>query len=327
MSEKKGEQIFKALAGVMGEIQAIGKDNRNEVQKYNFRGIDDVYNTLQPLMAKYKVFTVPKVIDERSEERNSKHGGVLIYRILKVEYTFYTTDGSSVSLTVIGEGMDSGDKASNKAMAAAHKYAFIQLFSIPTEDKSDSEFESPEVKPKSIPKQTKVPMITHEQKKLLWVQAKKYWSGTADEQSKKLHAAIKKRFKVDSVCKLTKKDATVLIDGLIRELKAGNKAGQSAGGGERKEKPATSTAPKEETPQAANSTNGKETDSLPVNKMYTKEDLVNIAGREWKKSPVETVALLNDKIKSKFKKGIIDKLTEKQAHQLTVDILSGEPPF
>jgi hypothetical protein len=36
-----------------------------------------------------------------------------------MRYTLYATDGSSVSAVVIGEGMDSADKSSNKAMAVA----------------------------------------------------------------------------------------------------------------------------------------------------------------------------------------------------------------
>jgi hypothetical protein len=46
--------------------------------------------------------------------------------------------------------MDSGDKASNKAASAALKYALLQLFMIPTEEEKDTEFQSPEVKPKRI---------------------------------------------------------------------------------------------------------------------------------------------------------------------------------
>jgi hypothetical protein len=47
--------------------------------------------------------------------------------------------------------MDSGDKASNKAMSVAYKYAFMQIFCIPTEEEKDTEYKSPEVKPKDKP--------------------------------------------------------------------------------------------------------------------------------------------------------------------------------
>ena len=46
----------------------------------------------------------------------------------------------------LGEGMDSGDKASNKAMAIAYKYALFQVFCIPTEEMTDPDGESYETK-------------------------------------------------------------------------------------------------------------------------------------------------------------------------------------
>jgi hypothetical protein len=92
-----------------------------------------------PLMAKHKVFTMPNVIDSKTEERKTSKGGNLIYRILTIEYTFYAEDGSNVKAVVIGEGMDSGDKAANKAMSVAHKYALFQALCIATKEDPDKE--------------------------------------------------------------------------------------------------------------------------------------------------------------------------------------------
>jgi hypothetical protein len=135
-------EIYKAIAEIQRELDAIGKTKQNKQQGFNFRGIDDVYNALHPLLAKHGVFTVPEVLEDRSEDRQTKSGGQLIYRILRMKYTFYAIDGSSVAAVVIGEGMDSGDKASNKAMSIAHKYAFFQVFSIPTEEVAASDPEN-----------------------------------------------------------------------------------------------------------------------------------------------------------------------------------------
>ena len=141
--------IYRKIADVMRDMDAIGKTRRNtQGQGYNFRGIDDLYNELHEHMAKHGIFTMPRVLSEHHEERQSKHGGVLIYRILKVEYRFYAEDGSFVEAIAIGEAMDSGDKASNKAMSAAHKYALLQAFCVPTEEPKDTEEETHEVAPK-----------------------------------------------------------------------------------------------------------------------------------------------------------------------------------
>jgi hypothetical protein len=45
--------------------------------------------------------------------------------------------------------MDSADKATNKAMSAAYKYAALQAFCIPTEADNDADAHHPEVKTKS----------------------------------------------------------------------------------------------------------------------------------------------------------------------------------
>lgn len=145
--------IYKNISAIMAEIAPIAKSRMNEQQKYTFRGIDDIYNEIQPLLVKHGVFTIPKVLEDRHEERTSKYGAALIYRVFKMSYTFYAEDGSSVEAIVIGEGMDTGDKASNKAMAVAHKYALLQTFSIPTADAKDPENDSQEIKIEQSPKE------------------------------------------------------------------------------------------------------------------------------------------------------------------------------
>lgn len=143
--------IFTAISGVMSDIGAIGKDKKAEAgfgRSYKYRGIDDVYNALQPAMIKHGVFCTPEVLEQTREERTTSKGGLLIYSVCKVKYSFFCADGSSVSATVVGEGMDSGDKASNKAMSAAYKYACFQVFCIPTDEMIDSERDNPQPAPR-----------------------------------------------------------------------------------------------------------------------------------------------------------------------------------
>lgn len=142
MSEQIG--IFNAINRIMNEVGSIGKDRKNQQQGYSFRGIDDVYNALQPALVKHGVFIVPRVLKHTREERQTKSGGALIYCIIEVEHEFYAGDGSSIKALTIGEAMDSGDKASNKAMSAAMKYACLEVFAVPTQGDNDTENHSPE---------------------------------------------------------------------------------------------------------------------------------------------------------------------------------------
>lgn len=142
--------IHQAITDIMSEGYAITKDKRNQTQGFMYRGIDDVMNTFQPLLAKHRIFVVPEVIEQQRMERTTGKDRTLLYAILKMRYTFYAEDGSSVSAVVIGEGMDSGDKASNKAMSVAMKYAMFQVFCIPTEEMADPDADTP---PASKPKE------------------------------------------------------------------------------------------------------------------------------------------------------------------------------
>lgn len=143
--------IYKAINEIMKELPAISKDRKLEHNgrlQYKFRGIDDVYMALNPLLVKHKVTTVPFATVHTAERVATKNGEANRV-ILNVTYTFYAEDGSNVQAQAIGEGMDTGDKAANKAMSAAHKYALLQVFCIPTEEPKDSENDHHEIESKS----------------------------------------------------------------------------------------------------------------------------------------------------------------------------------
>jgi hypothetical protein len=146
------KQIYEALSAIMLEITHIGKTKTNTQQNFKYRGIDDIMNELHSLFAKNSVIILPLVKDIKQDERQTKSGGVLIYTKLTVQYDFIASDGSFVSTVAIGEAMDSGDKSTNKAMSVALKYVLLQMFLIPTEDMTDPDATTHEVKPKEQPK-------------------------------------------------------------------------------------------------------------------------------------------------------------------------------
>lgn len=143
--------VYAAIAEVMGELAkvGIGKNNKNQSQGYKFRGIDDVYNALAPQLARARLLVLPRVLNRTVTERETKNGGVLFYVVLDVEFDFVSAlDGSKHTVRMIGEAMDSGDKASNKAMSAAYKYACMEAFCIPTEGDNDADSVTHEVSAK-----------------------------------------------------------------------------------------------------------------------------------------------------------------------------------
>lgn len=198
MGESGRNMIYSAICGVMEDIGVVGKNDTNKQQGFKYRGIDSVMNALNPAMIKHKIFCVPEVLEQTREERTTAKGTTLIYSVCKMRYRFYATDGSSVDAVVVGEGMDSGDKATNKAMSVAFKYACFQTFCIPTEDLMDDPDADSHENTKKVDKGTSQPNIDDERNRLLeelkgeLVRTGYGWG------------AVTKTYKVDSIDNLTK---------------------------------------------------------------------------------------------------------------------------
>lgn len=142
--------IYKKMSDVMKEIGFVGKDQKNQAQGFKFRGIDQFVNSLYPALTKHGVFMTPRATSYTQEIKDVVRGsgkqGVDKHVSIMMEYDFFAEDGSKVTIgPVPAEGLDSGDKATNKALSAALKYALIQTFSIPTEDMAEADLESPEM--------------------------------------------------------------------------------------------------------------------------------------------------------------------------------------
>lgn len=140
--------VYACIAKVSAELAhaGISKARKNQQQGYSFRGIDDVYNALAPILAKHGLVVLPRIISRTLTERESKSGGVLFNVVVEAEFDFVAAeDGSKHVARTFGEAMDSADKATNKAMSAAYKYAAFQAFCIPTEGDNDADAQTPDV--------------------------------------------------------------------------------------------------------------------------------------------------------------------------------------
>jgi len=141
-------KVYQAINAVQAALskEGIAKDRNNAAQGYKFRGIDEVYNALSPLLAKNGLCILPRCTERVCVERTNAKGTALFYVTVRAEFDFVASeDGSKHTVTTYGEAMDSGDKATNKAMSAAYKYAAMQAFSIPTEGDNDADATTHEV--------------------------------------------------------------------------------------------------------------------------------------------------------------------------------------
>ena len=135
MSEVK--KIYRALVNIADGLRKEGIAKGKKCAgggNFAYRGIDDVYAAVSPLLAANSVIIRPVKI-ERLEDVQA--GKMRLVRI-NVQYEAISAeDGSSVSFAGIGEGCDTSDKAAGKALSYAYKTAIFQLFAVPVAGQDD----------------------------------------------------------------------------------------------------------------------------------------------------------------------------------------------
>lgn len=144
-------KVYQSINQVQSDLakSGIAKDRTNQQgSTYKFRGIDDVYNAISPLLAKHGLVILPRMISRQCVERQTAKGSAIFYVTVEAEFDFVSAeDGSKHTVRTFGEAMDMSDKATNKAMSAAYKYAAFQSFAIPTEGDNDADAHTHQVQP------------------------------------------------------------------------------------------------------------------------------------------------------------------------------------
>ncbi len=136
--------IYEALPLITADIGAVGKNNKNRDQGYAFRGIDDVVNGIHSLFARYGVGCIPRVLEHRQDEVQSKSGTRGWHTVIKMQYKLTGRDGTNEIGEGIGESLAYDDKGTPKAQAMAFKYFLTQAFTIPTQENLDTEYDKTE---------------------------------------------------------------------------------------------------------------------------------------------------------------------------------------
>lgn len=122
------------IVQVMSEVQALGKNDRNQAQGFNFRGIDAVMNVVGPALRKAGGFVTPNVITTDYAVIPARNGGNLNVCRLVIEFALYGTEGDPIRGQVAAEAFDSGDKATAKAMSVALRTFLLQTLALPTDE-------------------------------------------------------------------------------------------------------------------------------------------------------------------------------------------------
>lgn len=133
--------VHQALSKVMGDVQAVKKDSKNQAQRFNFRGIDAVVNAVGPALRKHGVTILPEDVEVHRSNGTTASGKQTAEVVVKVTYRVYGPAGDSIHGKVAAEAMDFGDKAIAKAMSVAYRTFLLQALTIPT-DEPDPDSES-----------------------------------------------------------------------------------------------------------------------------------------------------------------------------------------
>lgn len=126
--------VIAALSAVMADVQSVRKDSRNASQGFNFRGIDAVMNSVGPALRQHGVVIVPETVDITHRDAQTTGGKAAREATVVVTYRAYGPAGDSITIQAPGESLDSGDKATPKAMSVAYRTALLQALTIPTDD-------------------------------------------------------------------------------------------------------------------------------------------------------------------------------------------------
>ncbi len=160
MVDSKVPMVVKRLAEVMKSLPGLEKTKKapKEAGGFAYRGIDDLLDTLHPLLVNCKLNLSPRVLPEFSKIH---FHGDRMSRIAEVyvEYEFQSTEDGSVKVIgpVLGTGADNMDKMAGKAMTSAFKNAMYQAFCVAVGDGSiDPEIDS---QPEGLPQQQARPAV------------------------------------------------------------------------------------------------------------------------------------------------------------------------
>ncbi|OZD23858.1 hypothetical protein CH253_08355 [Rhodococcus sp. 06-156-3C] len=123
------------LPKISAEVGAVKKDDYNQGQKFNFRGIDAVVNACHKAMHTNGVTVVPRLLSVEYVPVTIGRNATPATSVRVIAgYVFHGPAGDTVEALVPAEGNDSADKGTAKAMSVALRTALLQTFMLPTDD-------------------------------------------------------------------------------------------------------------------------------------------------------------------------------------------------
>jgi hypothetical protein len=129
--------IYTAINAVMNEVGYVKKTKAPNLN-YTFAGEAGLIAALRPeMVANGIIMSVSKISHVETREYQTQKGTPMVNVALVGTVRFYHISGTFIEVESAGEGSDTGDKATAKAMTAMYKYALRETFMIETGDDPD----------------------------------------------------------------------------------------------------------------------------------------------------------------------------------------------
>lgn len=139
--------IYKRMLAIQSELATVAKNltvSTGAKSSYRAVGEKDILDAVKPLEQKYGVYSYPvdrDVIDSGEMEKQGSNGYSTISRYLRIRtvYRFVNIDNPDDHIDILSyaDGIDSGDKATGKAMTYCDKYALMKAYKISTGEDPD----------------------------------------------------------------------------------------------------------------------------------------------------------------------------------------------
>lgn len=124
--------IYEKIAAVMQDVQYLAKDDHVKFGQTSYKALSEekVTSIMRAEMLKHKLVVFPI---QQSASRNGTITHVdVVYRIVNVE-----DPKEYIEVASCGDGADTQDKGSGKAMTYAFKYMWLRTFALPTGEDPD----------------------------------------------------------------------------------------------------------------------------------------------------------------------------------------------
>ena len=152
MNDVKEMNIYEKMSAITAEIGVVEKNLNvkvNSNSSYKAVSERDVLDAVKPIEQKYRVYSYPanrKIVDRDVLTKETEYNGTItrtntLFMRVETVYRFVNIDKPDefIETTVYGDGLDTGDKASGKAMTYADKYALMKAYKLSTGDDTDKE--------------------------------------------------------------------------------------------------------------------------------------------------------------------------------------------